>query len=159
MLTGGCDRDSTIRRPATRRDPRPGPTLIGDHYPGLCHAVDIYCERTTSALDAEPVNALTNVAFLIAAGCAWRLQSGRTNPVATGLIRALIVITAVVGLGSFLFHTVATRWAEWGDVIPIVVFMLLFLWLVLTHFFGWSLWTKLITLLSFVAVTLYLVPT
>ena len=130
------------------------PSLIADYYPALCHPVDIYCERTTSALDAEPVNALTNVAFLIAAGLAWRLQSGRPNPIATGLIRTLIVITAVVGLGSFLFHTVATRSAEWGDVIPIVLFMLVFLWLVLTCFLGCSFWTKLGTLVIFAAVTL-----
>ena len=35
-------------------------------------------------------------------------------------IEALIIISAVVGLGSFLFHTIATRWAEWGDVLPIL---------------------------------------
>jgi Ceramidase len=132
------------------------PSLIGDYYPDLCRAVDIYCERTTSALDAEPVNALTNVAFLVAAGFAWHLESNRPNPSTTGIIRVLTAITAVVGLGSFLFHTVATRWAEWGDVIPIVIFMLLFLWFVLTYFFGWLFWTKLIALLLFVAVTVYL---
>ena len=132
------------------------PSMVGEHFPDLCRTVDIYCERTTSALDAEPVNALTNVAFLIAAGCAWRLLSNRPSRGATGLIRALTAITAVVGLGSFLFHTVATRWAEWADVIPIVIFMLLFLWFALTYFFGWSFWTKLFGLLLFVAVTLFL---
>ena len=130
------------------------PSLIADHYPDLCRAVDIYCERTTSALDAEPVNALTNVAFLIAAGFAWRLQSHHPNPGAAGIIRALTAITAAIGPGSFLFHTVATRWAEWGDVIPIVMFMLLFVWFVLTWFLGWSFWTKLLALLLFGGVTL-----
>jgi hypothetical protein len=132
------------------------PSLIAHHYSDLSRAVDIYCERTTSALDAEPVNALTNIAFLLAAACSWRLQSHRPNPVAGGLIRTLIVLTAVVGLGSFLFHTVATRWAQWCDVLPIMIFMLLYLWFVLTSFFAWSLWGRLFALSIFFAATCYL---
>jgi len=30
------------------------PSVVADHFPDLCRGVDIYCERTTSALDAEP---------------------------------------------------------------------------------------------------------
>src|SRR5437763_5621407 len=62
---------------------------------------------------------------------------------------------ALVGLGSFLFHTVATRWAEWADVLPIMLFMLLYLWLVLTRFFGWSAGLKLGVLGAYFAVTIY----
>ena len=62
---------------------------------------------------------------------------------------------ALVGFGSFLFHTVATRWAEWGDVLPILLFMLLYLWLVLTLFFGWPIWLKLAGLTVYFAVTFY----
>jgi hypothetical protein len=132
------------------------PSFIANHYPDLCRAVDNYCERTSSALAAEPINALTNAAFLIAAWGVWRLYADRPNPRVRRLVQALIVIMVFVGLGSFLFHTIATRWAEWGDVIPILVFMLLYLWLVLTCFFGWSFWLKLIALAFFFAVTVYL---
>jgi Ceramidase len=132
------------------------PWLIGDHYPHLCRAVDHYCERTSSALAAEPVNALTNVAFLIAAWAAWRLQSAHPDGRSRLLVRALIVTMAMIGLGSFLFHTVATRWAEWGDVLPILLFMLLYLWLVLTVFFGWANWLKVASLLLYFAATFYL---
>jgi hypothetical protein len=107
----------------------------------LCRAIDHYCERTSPDLDAELVNAFTNAAFLVGAVIVWRLQASRPKSRASVLIRALIVAMAVVGLGSFLFHTVGTRWAEWGDVIPILVFMLLYLWFVLTYLFGWpALW-------------------
>jgi hypothetical protein len=132
------------------------PSLIGSHYPDLCVAVDHYCERTSSALNAEPLNALTNAAFLLAAWGAWRLYSRYPSANTNGLIRALISTMVIVGLGSFLFHTVATRWAEWGDVLPIMLFMLLYLWLVLTMFFGWSVWPKFIGLGVYFAATFYL---
>ena len=38
------------------------PSLFADHASDLCRAVDHYCERTGPELDAELVNAFTNVA-------------------------------------------------------------------------------------------------
>ena len=49
---------------------------------------------------------------------------------------ALIAVTALVGIGSALFHTVATRWAGLADVIPIGVFILGYLALALRRFLG-----------------------
>ncbi len=129
------------------------PSLIADVSPALCRAVQNYCERTSTALDAEPINALTNAAFLLAAWAVWRLQSRDCAGFSPAIVRALAVCTAVVGLGSFLFHTVATRWSEWGDVLPILGFMLLFLWASLGCFLGWSGWTRLSALAVFFAVT------
>jgi Ceramidase len=129
------------------------PALIGASYPQLCIAIEHYCERTSSALTAEPVNALTNAAFLVAAWATWRLQSAHPDERSRRLIQALTLTIAAVGLGSFLFHTVATRWAEWGDVLPIMVFMLLYLWLVLTVFFGWANWVKVGSLAVYFAAT------
>ena len=39
----------------------------------------------------------------------------------------MILNLFIIGVGSFLFHTYATRWAAAADVIPIGVFMLLYL--------------------------------
>lgn len=83
--------------------------------------IDLYCERVGPAFWAEPVNALTNVAFLIAAWAAfvlWR-REGRGDPA----ILALIVVATAVGLGSFAFHTLATRGAMLLDVGPIGIFI------------------------------------
>ncbi|MEL6372789.1 MAG: ceramidase domain-containing protein [Pseudomonadota bacterium] len=84
-----------------------------------------YCER---GLDptfwAEPTNAITNAAFLVAAGFAaasWRAQPAGTRRFATGFF--ILVLTAI-GIGSFLFHTYATVWAVIADVAPIGVFMI-----------------------------------
>ncbi len=84
--------------------------------------VDAYCERLGPGLWAEPVNAATNLAFLIAAGVmAWRLWGGHL-PTAW----ALTVILALIGIGSGLFHTLAQPWAGLADVLPIAGFALLY---------------------------------
>ena len=83
--------------------------------------IDLYCERTGSAFWAEPVNAWSNVAFLLAAGAAF--VEWRRNGDGDLAVLGLIAMTAVVGLGSFAFHTLATRGAMMLDVIPIGIFI------------------------------------
>ncbi|WP_101068800.1 ceramidase domain-containing protein [Roseovarius salinarum] len=94
--------------------------------------VDAYCERLTPALWAEPVNALTNLAFVVAAVVVWR----RLNGADTGLARVLAVVLALIGLGSFLFHTVARAWAGLADVVPIAAFVTLYLYAANRAFWG-----------------------
>ena len=98
--------------------------------------IDLYCERTSAAFWAEPVNALTNAAFLIAAAVAavaWR-RAGRRDLA----VLALILLTAAIGIGSFVFHTVATRASMLADVVPIAVFMLFYLGLAARRYLGLS---------------------
>lgn len=84
-------------------------------------AVDGYCERGGAGLWAEPLNAATNAAFLIAAALLWP----RVQGLARG--RALCLALAAIGLGSGLFHTAANRLTGLLDVLPILVFILLYL--------------------------------
>src|SRR5262249_44767381 len=94
--------------------------------------IDLYCERTDPSFWAEPANALTNAAFLIAAAAAfwmWRRAGGRVFPVL-----ALIVVLVAVGLGSFAFHTFETRGARLADVIPIAIFIYGYLLLAMMRF-------------------------
>lgn len=83
-------------------------------------AVDAYCERTGPEYWSEPVNALTNLAFLLAAILMWPGSKGLP------LARALTAILALVGIGSWLFHTHAQAWAGLADVSPILAFILLY---------------------------------
>lgn len=129
------------------------PSLIAGIDPTLCHPVDNYCERLGPGLAAEPVNALTNLAFLVAAYAAWRLYRAQRRAAPDALIVALILCTVVVGLGSLLFHTVATRWSEWGDVFPIMIFMLLYLWVILRRWLGASAWLAVLAEIVYVAAT------
>jgi hypothetical protein len=84
-------------------------------------AIDIYCERTSPGFWAEPVNAWSNLGFPVAAFwaamAAWR-RGGTTNE-----YWAIVVLGALVGVGSFLFHTFANVWAEYADTIPIWTFV------------------------------------
>jgi hypothetical protein len=94
--------------------------------------IDLYCERTDASFWAEPANALTNAAFLLAAAAAfwlWRRAGSRDWPEL-----ALIVAVVAVGIGSFTFHTLATRGAVLADVIPIAVFIYGYLLLALMRF-------------------------
>ena len=151
-----------------------------------------YCER---GLDprfwAEPLNAVSNVAFIIAAAAAmleWRRTSGGASARDLGLLAAvmlvslasvmllgvgtiwasgllavllaavaiglaaferggrgpsagelaLAILVLVIGIGSFLFHTYATRWAAVADVAPITMFMIAYLTYAMRRFLGLS---------------------
>ncbi len=96
--------------------------------------IDGYCERLTPAFWAEPVNALTNLAFLLAAAVAWHhaRRIGQLRPA----IAALCLLLACIGLGSFAFHSFATRWAALADVLPIQLFSLVALVTGLHRFTG-----------------------
>lgn len=91
--------------------------------------IDGYCERVGQAFWAEPVNAISNLAFLLAAAIAYRVwlskaEVGRREKRGRdGAGLALIIVVAVIAIGSFLFHTLANRWSSLADVAPIAVFI------------------------------------
>ena len=85
--------------------------------------IDGYCERLSPAYWAEPINAVTNAAFLIAAFVMWRRVRGQGIPLAM----LLVLILAAIGLGSYLFHTHAQVWAAMADVLPILMYILVYI--------------------------------
>ncbi len=93
-------------------------------------AFDNYCERTDLTYWSEPINAVTNLAFLIAAVVMWRRCDGM------GQGRFLAATLFAIGVGSWLFHTHATVWAVMLDVLPIMVFGLFYIYLANRHFWG-----------------------
>ena len=97
-------------------------------------AVDAYCERIDASYWAEPINAVTNLAFVLAALVMWRRTKGMA------LARALCLVLGGIGIGSYLFHTHAQVWAAIADVTPILLFILLYLFAVnrdILHLKGW----------------------
>ena len=91
--------------------------------------LDAYCERTGPGLWNEPLNAVTNLAFIVAALMAlrlWRARPGLTWRNGWDLL-LLIALLVAIGIGSALWHTFATRWAMSADTYPILVFINVFL--------------------------------
>ncbi|WP_226574919.1 ceramidase domain-containing protein [Acuticoccus sediminis] len=100
--------------------------------------IDAYCERLGPEFWAEPWNAVTNAAFLIAALVAFVAARRRGGPDAG--IALLIAVLCAIGVGSFLFHTFANRWSVMADVIPIQIFILVYFALAMRRFAGMAWW-------------------
>jgi hypothetical protein len=113
--------------------------------------VDLYCERTDPSFWAEPINAFTNGAFLIAAALAFALWSRRGDRDSATL--SLIIVTALIGIGSFAFHTLATKGAVLLDVIPIALFVYGYLFLALRRFLRLQLLAAIGIMLAFIVVS------
>ena len=117
-------------------------------------AVDAYCERTDPSYWSEPVNAITNASFLIAALIMARRVQGAGLPWAWVLVGLL----AAIGVGSYLFHTHATGWAGAADVAPIVLFILAYVYVANRFYFGWSWWVAGLGTLAFLPYAVVLSP-
>ncbi len=86
-------------------------------------SVFLYCERgTDTSLFAEPFNALSNAAFLLAAVVAYR--DWLASPARDRATLWLIAGVFTVGIGSTLFHTFANAWSSLADIMPIGAMML-----------------------------------
>jgi Ceramidase len=99
--------------------------------------VNSYCERTDATCWSEPVNALTNLAFILAGLCAMRL-SGRAHDRGGQVLSGGLI---VIGIGSALFHTYAQVWAMMADVLPILAFILAYVFLATVRLFDLPLWS------------------
>lgn len=117
-------------------------------------AIDAYCERTGPGYWAEPANALTNAAFLIAAVVMWRRTRGAGLPLAT----LLVALLAAIGVGSFLFHTHARAWSAIADVVPIGLFILAYLFVANLHFWRLPRWAAALGTLAFIPFAMALTP-
>jgi len=110
-----------------------------------------YCERGLDpAFWAEPVNATTNAAFLVAALAALAVLYREPNHKRTATRHLLIALVFIIGVGSFLFHTFATRWAAIADVAPIGVFMLAYLVFALRRYVQANVFWSIVGLAVFV---------
>jgi len=91
-----------------------------------------YCERLGPGLLAEPLNALSNLAFFYVALRLWQSSRllARGDAAHAGLApmqAVLALLLACVGAGSLAFHTLATVWAGLLDVVFIGVFNVAYL--------------------------------
>jgi hypothetical protein len=91
-------------------------------------AVDGYCERLGPGLWAEPLNLVSNLAFLVSAIVVWRRCAGLPEG------RLLATLIFAIFVGSSLFHALANRWSGLADVLPIALFILVYVFLAARDF-------------------------
>jgi len=96
--------------------------------------VQLYCERTGPGFWDEPLNAISNAAFLLIAIVAWQRWHHRGSGDRVTL--AFVGLAAIIGGGSFIFHTLATRGAALFDTIPIAIFVYGYFLLALARYLG-----------------------
>lgn len=119
----------------------------------LSQHVFLYCERGASvALLAEPFNAASNAAFVLAALAALWLLLRRPRLERSADHFLFIALVFVIGLGSLAFHLFATQGSELADIIPIDVFMLVYLGFALNRLLGVPPGWTVLTLIGFAAI-------
>ena len=115
--------------------------------------IDLYCERLAPGLFGEPANVLSNAAFFVAAWLlardARRLRAWRPH------IALLVALIVLVGIGSTVFHMVATTWAQWLDLGPILAFQLAFLGIYALRVLRWTPLPSALLVAAFLAAALY----
>lgn len=124
----------------------------------LFQQIDLYCERTGPELWSEPLNALTNLAF-VAAGL-WGLALVRRRGGDT-FSEVLCWWVVAIGIGSGLFHTFANELTKWADILPIAIFTLVYTWFNLRRYMGVALPQAIAVFVTFyvaAAVITMLVP-
>lgn len=105
---------------------------------------------------AEPLNALSNAAFLIAASFACDLASSRRAMTPTTVV--LLSLASLIGFGSFCFHTIPNRLTMWLDILPIALFQLLLLWVIAHRVFSVSKQVTAVFVVAVLGSSLLLLP-
>ena len=113
------------------------------------HGIGHYCGRMGDGFWGEPQNSLSNAAFFVAAGLgflAWR-DTGKRD------VRQLILIalTALIGVGSFVFHSIPNDLTLQIDLIPIQIFGLAALLFLAQAEFGLLRWQAVLAVAVFFA--------
>jgi len=131
-------------------------------FVNLLEPINVYCERTGHGLWDEPLNALTNWAFIFAALLVWPTvnelkksevlelrQSGR----AAG---KLAISLGLIGLFSGSFHTYATPLTGMLDVLSIAACVVLFVVMHTKWVLGWPTWVGVVAAILIVVLSVLL---
>jgi hypothetical protein len=113
-------------------------------YELLFEAIDSYCERLRPDFWAEPVNALSNI-FICLAGLFFYFKKSKNKWVLIFSANAI-----VAGIGSFLFHTTAQRWSLFVDLVPIYLFIVIYVFFIFRYLFSYRRITAIFAALLFI---------
>ncbi|MCS6837806.1 MAG: hypothetical protein NZ480_03070 [Bdellovibrionaceae bacterium] len=111
-----------------------------------------YCERISYEGIGEPINVVSNFFFLLAGFLIWRKFKEHLHKLTffdQVLLKGLIGLVVLIGLGSGIWHYWATEWAVWLDVLPILGFIVTFLIFNLFRLFTFSLMGTIVGVLGY----------
>lgn len=111
-----------------------------DNFLGI--PLTLYCERSGHELFAEPLNAISNIAFILAGFGIYKLL--QKNKIYQAEYKGVILLIFLVGLGSFLWHTTRNQYTLFLDAIPAALSVALITYLLLSKLIG----NKLFALLA-----------
>lgn len=109
--------------------------------------VGYYCGRFSEGLTGELQNSLSNGAFIVAAGFAFATWRSSAKRDAFQLL--LITLAALIGVGSFVFHSAPSTITLQIDLIPIQLFGLAAFFYVAKREFELPLWGAFLTIALF----------
>ena len=109
--------------------------------------IDQYCERVAPGIWAEPLNFWSNFAFILVACVLYYLR--RQQPGFSREQRILLVQIFCVGIGSALFHSVATLGTMVFDILPIACFLLTYIFFATRYLQGIGSRKALLILVAF----------
>lgn len=121
--------------------------MTGGH---LYEPLDLYCERLSPGLWGEPVNSLTNLAFLMAFFMLVRLCLRLRADTDLWIVS---VFVALVGATSLSFHLYANVLTGLLDMCFILAFILIYLRAFLRRIYGVTRWQSLVGIAFFVCFT------
>lgn len=116
--------------------------------------IDDYCERLS--FNAEPVNVITNLAFIVSGFLLLKLLRNKGVLAARNfdlIILALLVIT--IGIGSATYHFMPNSQTLNFDVIPIAIYIHILLLSILFRVFKLGVIKAILLFIAFVAVGVY----
>ena len=110
------------------------------------------CERSGLGMLAEPLNALSSVAFMITAIAIYRHYHRHEDLKGKWIIdiHALTFICFLIGVNSVVFHMFPSPTTELADALTIVLFIVLYFWSVLYRIGRTSFYQALICFVAFV---------
>jgi hypothetical protein len=115
-----------------------------------------YCERGADpSFWGEPWNAVTNGGFILAGLAGAVMLAGRPSRERLLWHYFFILNFMAIGIGSFLFHTLATPWSEAADTAPIGIFMVTYLIFAQRRFIGLSWFWTAAALALFIALLIF----
>tara|TARA_B100000035_G_scaffold313319_1_gene326753 strand:- start:2942 stop:3574 length:633 start_codon:yes stop_codon:yes gene_type:complete len=117
--------------------------------------MDFYCERTNNQIFDEPINAISNIFFIIVSISLFKiLRKNQSDKIY--YVQPILIF--FIGIGSFLFHLKPNLITLYLDIIPIFLFSLSFIFLFNRNVINISHLNSSLLFILFLTLLLFITP-